>query len=204
MKFDSEYDFEQANEEFKEIISKFEKVTVEDGEKVVDGDEIEEGEIRDEESKTPSVGDDGNGPCYDKAKSFFDNISCEAVERSKGRQNRPDWKAEKKLNRETFGTTGFNRRNYNQGYRGGGRGGGYGNRQYGGGGGGGGYNNHQRGGGGYGGGGYHNQGGYNQSNNRYNHRGGGGGRGGGWNSNNGGRGRGRGGPRPWGEVRSEQ
>jgi len=204
LKFDSEYDFEQANEEFKEIISKFEKVTVEDGEKVVDGDEIEEGEIRDEESKTPSVGDDGNGPCYDKAKSFFDNISCEAVERSKGRQNRPDWKAEKKLNRETFGTTGFNRRNYNQGYRGGGRGGGYGNRQYGGGGGGGGYNNHQRGGGGYGGGGYHNQGGYNQSNNRYNHRGGGGGRGGGWNSNNGGRGRGRGGPRPWGEVRSEQ
>lgn len=199
MKFDSEYDFEQANEEFKEIISKFEKVTVEDGEKVVEGEEIEEGEIT-EESKTPSVGDDGgNGPCYDKAKSFFDNISCEAMERSKGRPNRPDWKAEKKLNRETFGTTGFNRRNYNQGYRGGR--GGYGNRQYNQGGGG--YNNHQRGGG-YGGGYHNNQqgGGYNQSNNRYNR---GGGRGGGWNSNNGGRGRGgRGGPRPWGEVRAEQ
>jgi len=216
LKFDSEYDFEQANEEFKEIISKFEKVHVEgDGEKVVveGSEEIEEGEITAaEDSKTPSVNDAdssaGGGsqapPCYDKAKSFFDNISCEAVERSKGqRNNRPDWKAEKKLNRETFGTTGFNRRNYNnQGYhRGGGGRGGYGNNR------GGGYGFNQRGG--YGG--YHNNhqqqhqqgGGYNHHNNRYNNRGGRGG----WNPNGGGRGRGGprgGGPRPWGEVRAEQ
>jgi len=224
LKFDSEYDFEQANEEFKEILSKFEKVTVDDSSDkiVVDGGdassvsaniEVEEGEITNdhESSKTPSL-DESNGqpPCYDKAKSFFDSISCEAIERSKGRPNRPDWKAEKKLNRETFGTTGFNRRNYNQGYHRGNRGGGYGgyggNRQYGGNQGGG-YNNQGRGGG-YGGGnqggGYHhNQGGYSNGQGggqRYNR--GGGGRGG-WN-NSGGRGRGRGGPRPWGDVRAEQ
>lgn len=41
--------------------------------------------------------------CYDKAKSFFDNISCEAVERAKGKQQRTDWRQERKLNTETFG-----------------------------------------------------------------------------------------------------
>merc|ERR1712141_806399 len=77
---------------------------------------------------------------YDKAKSFFDTISCEAVERSKGKVNKPDWKAEKKLNRETFGVAGnVGRRNFfpsdrgnmrgrgGGGFRGGyGQGGGYG------------------------------------------------------------------------------
>jgi hypothetical protein len=45
--------------------------------------------------------DDAGG--YDKTKSFFDNISCEAVERSKGRPQRPDWRQERKINSETFG-----------------------------------------------------------------------------------------------------
>ena len=82
---------------------------------------------------------------YDKAKSFFDNISCEALERSKGNMNRPDWKAEKKLNRETFGATGNFGGGRNRGYygRGGGqRGSGY------------------RGRGGYGGGAGYYRGGY--------------------------------------------
>lgn len=47
---------------------------------------------------------------YDKTKSFFDNISCEAVERSKGKTPRTDWRQEKKLNTETFGVSS-NRRN---------------------------------------------------------------------------------------------
>lgn len=47
---------------------------------------------------------------YDKNKSFFDNISCEAVERSKGKTQRTDWRQERKINSETFGYTGFNRR----------------------------------------------------------------------------------------------
>lgn len=42
---------------------------------------------------------------YDKAKSFFDNISCEAVERSKGKTPRTDWRQERKLNTETFGVS---------------------------------------------------------------------------------------------------
>lgn len=46
---------------------------------------------------------------YDKNKSFFDNISCEAVERSKGKTPRTDWRQERKINSETFGYS-FNRR----------------------------------------------------------------------------------------------
>lgn len=52
-------------------------------------------------------GDEYNG--YDKAKSFFDNISCEANERSKGKTQRTDWRQERKINTETFGLS-MNRR----------------------------------------------------------------------------------------------
>jgi protein LSM14 len=51
--------------------------------------------------------DDEN--CYDKTKSFFDNISCEAVERSKGKTQRTDWRQERKLNSETFGVSSTRR-----------------------------------------------------------------------------------------------
>lgn len=48
---------------------------------------------------------------YDKTKSFFDTISCEAVERSKGKTQRTDWKQERKTNNETFGySSAYNRR----------------------------------------------------------------------------------------------
>ena len=90
---------------------------------------------------------------YDKKKSFFDTISCEATEKSKGHQNRNnrDRNAEFKLNKETFGVASnrgrggyYNRRGgygqgnrgYHQGYGGGGYRGGYGGR--------GGYNNQVR------------------------------------------------------------
>jgi len=210
LKFDSEYDFEQANDEFKEMLSKFGKAVIADdsgegtGESADQVVELEEGEIpsggEGDSRKSPgNTSENGGAPAYDKTKSFFDNISCEAMERSKGRPNRPDWKAEKQLNRETFGATGFNRRNYNQGYRGRGggnyyggyrnysQGGGYGQNQ-------GGYNSSQRGGG------YHNyRGGYS------NGGGGGGGRGYGRGGSRGwrGQGGGRGGQR-WGDVRSDQ
>lgn len=166
------------------MISEFGNVAIND-----DGDaagsavdiELEEGEIAsgDADRKSPNTSDNGV-PAYDKTKSFFDNISCEAMERSKGRPNRPDWKAEKQLNKETFGATGFNRRNYNQGYRG--RGNYYGYRNYNQGGynnqRGGGWNNHR--------GGYHNRDGYTNGsgggNPRFQRGRGRGGRGrGGWN-----------------------
>lgn len=47
--------------------------------------------------------DDPQAQCYDKKKSFFDSISCEAVERSKGKMQRTDWRQERKINSETFG-----------------------------------------------------------------------------------------------------
>ena len=48
-------------------------------EKVLNGEgSADEGEIRDDEED-----DDGAG-CYNKSKSFFDSISCEALERAKG------------------------------------------------------------------------------------------------------------------------
>merc|ERR1712088_466468 len=89
-------------------------------------------------------------------------ISCEATEKAKGRSSKPDWRAEKKLNRETFGVSGNNRRGY---YRRGGQNGGQR----------GGYNNQQEGG-------YNNQQGYSGFNSRFardgnNMRGGGRGRG---------------------------
>ena len=118
---------------------------------------------------------------YDKKKSFFDTISCEATEKSKSvSRPRQDRNAEFKLNKETFGLAGnrggrrgYNNYNIGGGYRGNqGQGG-----QYRGGRGGdqyrGGYQNNRgggeagygsgRGGGGYGRGGYNNQndGGYN-------------------------------------------
>lgn len=189
IKFDKDYDFEEANKEFSEVLSKLQASTLEenvtaDKEEVVNDhhSEAEDGEIADDigERKTPSTdahqssasNDEPAAVYYDKAKSFFDTISCEAVERSKGKVNKPDWKAEKKLNRETFGVAGnVGRRNFFPSDRGGMRGrGGYG----------GGFNNY-RGGygrGGYGGGGYY--------------RGGYGGQGYGGYNNGGFRGRGRG------------
>lgn len=45
---------------------------------------------------------------YDKTKSFFDNISCEAAQdRSKNKKN--DWRQERKLNTETFGASSTRR-----------------------------------------------------------------------------------------------
>lgn len=168
LKFDNDYDFDKANEEFKEFCTQFEKANVDGSNK----DEAKNGDAAEpstedgahhenaEDGEIPEH-DKDEEPFYDKAKSFFDNISCEALERSKGNMNRPDWKAEKKLNRETFGATGNFGGGRNRGYygRGGGqRGTGY-NRGRGGGYGGYGYGGYSRGG--YGGGGYNNAGGYN-------------------------------------------
>ena len=63
---------------------------------------------------------------YDKKKSFFDSISCEATEKSKsGSRPRQDRNAEFELNKETFGVAGnwgghrgYNNNNIGGGYRG--------------------------------------------------------------------------------------
>lgn len=86
LKFDSEYDFEQANAEFQELENKLAKNKIDDA--------VQDSVPTSEES----VG------FYDKKKSFFDEISCEATERSKGF----DWRNERKLNVETFGASANN------------------------------------------------------------------------------------------------
>jgi hypothetical protein len=50
---------------------------------VEDRQDLEEGELN-EEAK------DESAPFYDKTKSFFDKISCDAIESSKG-NNRNQW-----------------------------------------------------------------------------------------------------------------
>merc|ERR1712141_193671 len=148
LKFEGEYDFDKANEEFKEVLEKLQKTALEPK---ANGD-----------SEPEATTDPSTDQFYDKKKSFFDSISCEATEKAKGNSTRPDWRAEKKLNKETFGVAG--NRGYNRGYRGYNRG--YNNRGY--------YNRRGQNGGQYGG--YENR----DSNSRggYNYSNGGGGRGG--------------------------
>lgn len=122
LKFDNDYDFEQANTEFEELRIQLAKTKIDgaapvDNEKKDDsGNETGAGEGEPEE--------ESDVVHYDKAKSFFDNISCEAVERSKGRSQRTDWRTERKLNSETFGVAStrrgaFRGRGHYNNYRGG-------------------------------------------------------------------------------------
>lgn len=85
LKFDDEYDFEQANAEFQELENKLAKNKIDDA-------------VQDSQQSEESLGS------YDKKKSFFDDISCEATQRSKGF----DWRIERKLNVETFGASANN------------------------------------------------------------------------------------------------
>lgn len=144
LKFDEDYDFDKANSEFQEIIKKLsrtkiddgfedstEEVTVVNGAPSVNGDSLShlnDGELvhvkknqRIESVNDTGIieneneGDDDQKTFYDKSKSFFDTISCEAVERSKGHSQRTDWRTERKLNSETFGVAMARRGQYHRG-----------------------------------------------------------------------------------------
>lgn len=110
--FDNDYDFEQANTKFEELRSQLAKTKIDagtDNEKKDDsGNETGAGEGEPEEEVEIVH--------YDKSKSFFDNISCEAVERSKGRFQRSDWRRERKLNSETFGVASTRRGGFLRGH----------------------------------------------------------------------------------------
>ncbi|XP_023283794.1 protein LSM14 homolog B-like isoform X3 [Seriola lalandi dorsalis] len=88
LQFESDFDFETANAQFKDDLTK--EVVVEK----VDSAEAPESQGMEEEEET--VGD----KYYDKAKCFFDNISSDLKPR------RTTWAEEKKLNMETFGVPG--------------------------------------------------------------------------------------------------
>lgn len=159
--FDQEFDFEKANEELQSALS---KIKLND---TAEASTTEEGKPK-EENQEEGSGEEVEAVVFYQKDNFFDNISCEALESGKGRGRRPDWRAERKLNAETFGISAR------------GRGGGY-NR---------GYNSYNRGGYYRGRGGYGGYGGYNNYGRGYNNGGGRGGGGGGgrgnWRGGNGG------------------
>ncbi|XP_048734979.1 protein LSM14 homolog B-like isoform X3 [Ostrea edulis] len=136
LKFEGEFDFEEANAQFdKDEIERElkEKLTIGEKKESVNGEK--EDSVENGEEEGPEEDDE---LYYDKSKSFFDNISCEATERAKGKSTRPSWREERKLNVETFGMSDNPRRNFRgrgRGYYGGfrgnrGGGGGYRNDGY--------------------------------------------------------------------------
>lgn len=108
LKFDNDYDFEQANTEFEELRSQLAKTKISDNDSAVKPEVLAflefsfdmyysrnsiffclfQTETKEKvEPKNESVvkelepEDEDSVAGYDKTKSFFDNISCEAVER---------------------------------------------------------------------------------------------------------------------------
>ncbi|KAL5291576.1 LSM14A family protein [Megaselia abdita] len=104
LKFDDDFDFEKANTQFEELINVFSKTKVSDDPKTevqVNG-EIEKKDDSGNETGAGEHENEEENICYDKTKSFFDSISCEAAQdRSKNKKN--DWRQERKINTETFG-----------------------------------------------------------------------------------------------------
>jgi len=149
---EGEFDFQAKLEEFDKGITDTQKVTKNEEDNDEAGDEIAH----------PQHNDNGLSSHYDKD-DFFDSISCDALDKKSGVDNRLRGKEERSLNTETFGATALNSQRRRRG-RGGGRGG---------------YNGRGGGRGGYkgrGGGrgrGRGSRGRYRNNNNRYNTRQGG-------------------------------
>uniref|UniRef100_A0A3Q3ESF4 LSM family member 14B n=1 Tax=Labrus bergylta TaxID=56723 RepID=A0A3Q3ESF4_9LABR len=105
LKFEEDFDFDSSNARFmKEQLEKEDKRNEKDGDHQV--------EEKEKEALHLTTHDDHFGPkCYyDKAKSFFDNISSD-------KKFRLTWAEERKRNLETFGVPGRFLRG--QGFRGG-------------------------------------------------------------------------------------
>ncbi|KAI4471820.1 scd6 protein-related [Holotrichia oblita] len=110
LKFDNDYDFEEANTHFEEMIrNKLGKMKLDEGKPEMNGDSDKKDDSGNETGAGEGEQEEEHEVYYDKSKSFFDNISCEAVERSKGRSQRTDWRTERKLNSETFGVAATRR-----------------------------------------------------------------------------------------------
>lgn len=105
MSFDGDFDFEKANEE---LVSALAKAKLDESTENKSEDDAQTGKDEQETKETR---------IFYKKDNFFDNISCESMERSKGTIPRVDWKAERKLNAETFGLTQNPSNNGNNGMR---------------------------------------------------------------------------------------
>ena len=91
LKFDSDYDFDKANHEFKELEEKFSNIKLDataNSDVPPESDKQNDTETKPSDMATNGVKemiDSVNSDhFYDKTKSFFDTISCEALEREKG------------------------------------------------------------------------------------------------------------------------
>lgn len=127
-RFDGDYDFEKANEQFRDTVG-------ENVEQIANqllnaklqertGDDARASQEREKAALAKPKGRekvaDTSNDFYDRNLSFFDDISCEALERESGGNNRVDWKKERMTNQETFGTSAVRmQHNYRRG-RGGG------------------------------------------------------------------------------------
>ncbi|KAM3720513.1 Protein LSM14 [Dirofilaria immitis] len=105
LKFESDYDFEKANEQFQETLNHIsldlKKTKLEDGTKKSQM-ESDAGSDVVEEEIAENGQEDQEKRYYDKSSSFFDRISCEALEKQEGKP-RTDWRKERETNQETFG-----------------------------------------------------------------------------------------------------
>lgn len=136
-RFDGDYDFEKANEQFRDdvdqVVEELSNAQLQD--KIIcesigrTSEERKREEVSDVEGADKSKADDKS--FYDKNLSFFDDISCEALERETGNNNRVAWKKERVTNQETFGQSAVRmHNNYRRRGRGGGGGGHPQNRAY--------------------------------------------------------------------------
>src|SRR5699024_3860631 len=82
---DGEFDFEKAQNELKILEEKMAGMKVngtsEDG---ADDSGSQDGGGSQPDISTTTITTEDKEPCYNKSKSFFDKISCEALEREKG------------------------------------------------------------------------------------------------------------------------
>jgi protein LSM14 len=94
IKFDGEFDFDKAQQEFKELEEKMTnlKMDANSAEKSKEENTVKESANTNTTNEGSTNGaqpdkegvDSDNEHFYDKGKSFFDHISCEALERERG------------------------------------------------------------------------------------------------------------------------
>ncbi|CAD5234851.1 unnamed protein product [Bursaphelenchus xylophilus] len=106
LQFDSDYDFVKANEQFEKTLNGS------NGSASDDKKEAQDDKAENEEHSMESVQKDEEGKSFYNKDSFFDEISCEALEKAEGKYSRPNWRKERQTNQETFGPNAV--RNQNQ------------------------------------------------------------------------------------------
>ncbi|GMS78715.1 hypothetical protein PENTCL1PPCAC_890, partial [Pristionchus entomophagus] len=76
-----------------------------------------ESEVVNNTEETTNASEEEGEPFYDKTSSFFDRISCEALEKAEGKKTRPDWRKERETNQEVFGHQAVRSLNYRRRFR---------------------------------------------------------------------------------------